>query len=118
MAATDDVPSAPTVGDLRRALAEQGAAWTVDEGLVDSEPLPNFPPGTSREYVDEIVAQARGQRPRDIDTRIREVGPPHGHLAARWVAEGLLQADEAERLGQPAEGPLLPIDYDSPPSEE
>lgn len=118
MAPTDDVPTGPTVGDLRRALAEQGATWAVDEGLRDGDPLPNFPPGTSREYVDEITAEARDQRPRDIDTRIREVGPPHGHLAARWVAEGLLQEDDAEQLGRPPEGPLPPIEYEPPPSEE
>jgi hypothetical protein len=79
--------SEPTVGELRRRLAELGDPWQVDPDLSDDAPLPDPPRGA--ELGGPEIAQAA---PADL----RAMPPANPDLRRRWAEAGLLTEDEAQ----------------------
>lgn len=89
----------PTVGEVRRRLAELGHPWKVDPRLRDEEEVPEY--GRGGGLVEDLPGIEPAQE--DFDERLRREPPSNPFLRARWAELGRLET------GDPGQQPEPPV---------
>ncbi|MGZ4250419.1 MAG: hypothetical protein ACXVUE_19185 [Solirubrobacteraceae bacterium] len=94
--ASDDAGTAReprlTAGELRRALAESDASWSIDPKIDDEASPPQFPLGGE---VPPDAPPPDAARPTDFTRFLREHPPADPDLARACIDAGLLDPDAA-----------------------